>query len=72
MTQGPESRDGEFVLTAEASRILHKSSETVRAWERRGILKAIKTSRGVRLFRRDEIERVAREQQSNADGRVAS
>ena len=52
------------VLTTEAARILEVSPETVRHWERVGILPAIKTGRGVRLFDRRDVERVARERQA--------
>ena len=51
------------VLTTEAARILDVSAETVRHWERVGILPAVKTERGVRLFDRRDVERVARERQ---------
>ena len=51
------------VLTTEAARILHVSAETIRAWERVGILPAVKTERGVRLFDRRDVERLARERQ---------
>jgi len=48
------------VLTTEAARILDVSPETVRHWERIGILPALKTARGVRLFDRRDVERLAR------------
>ena len=48
------------VLTSEAGRILHRSAETVRAMERAGILKAIRTATGVRIFNRADVERLAR------------
>ena len=49
------------VLTTEAARILKVSPETIRHWERIGILPALKTERGVRLFDRRDVERLARE-----------
>jgi excisionase family DNA binding protein len=52
------------VLTTEAARILEVSPETVRHWERVGILPALKTERGVRLFDRRDVERLARERQT--------
>ena len=52
------------VLTTEAARILEVSPETVRHWERVGILPALKTERGVRLFDRRDVLRLARERQA--------
>lgn len=49
----------DVLLTSEVSRICGVSAQTVRLWERRGILPASKTDNGVRLFRRDDVERVA-------------
>ena len=49
------------VLTSEAGRILERSAETVRAMERAGILKAVRTATGVRIFNRADVERLARE-----------
>lgn len=49
------------VLTTEAARLLRVSAETIRLWERQGRLPAIKTERGVRLFDRRDVERLARE-----------
>jgi DNA-binding transcriptional MerR regulator len=44
------------VLVSEAARILNRSSETVRAWTRQGVLKARVTSTGVRVFNRADVE----------------
>ena len=52
------------VLTTEAAHILKVSPETIRHWERIGILPAVKTERGVRLFDRRDVEQLARERQS--------
>lgn len=54
----------DVVLTSEAARILDVSSETVRLWERRGRLPALKTEKGVRLFNRRDIERLACERRT--------
>ena len=48
------------MFTSEAARILKVSNETVRAWNRRGVLKAKRTASGVRVFARDEVERLRR------------
>jgi excisionase family DNA binding protein len=49
------------LLTSEVARILDVSAETVRLWERQGRLRAAKTSGGVRLFDRRDVEQLARE-----------
>ena len=49
------------LMTSEAARIIGVSSETIRAWEGSGRLPALKTGRGVRLFNRVDVERLARE-----------
>lgn len=54
----------DFILTSEAAQILHRSAATVRQWERRGLLRATKTDRGVRLFDRNDVERLAREKET--------
>ena len=51
------------LLTNEAARILGVTPETVRHWERVGRLAAVKTARGVRLFDRHDVERLALERQ---------
>lgn len=43
------------ILTSTAAHILRVSEGTVRLWERTGRLRAVKTSRGVRLFDRAEV-----------------
>lgn len=48
------------VLTGEVARLLDVSEETVRAYDRRGVLRARRTSSGVRIFDRDDVERLRR------------
>jgi excisionase family DNA binding protein len=55
------------ILTTEAAHILAVSAETVRLWERAGRLPALRTSGGVRLFDRRDVERLARERREAAD-----
>lgn len=50
-----------LVLTSEAARLIGIAAATLRAWERRGIITAIRTRSGVRLFSRDEILQRAKE-----------
>lgn len=47
------------ITTATAARILGKSEGTVRQMERRGLLRAIRTDRGVRIFDQVAVERLA-------------
>jgi DNA-binding transcriptional MerR regulator len=49
------------VLTSEAARILNVSPQTVRIWERIGRLRAVKAAKGVRVFDRRDVDRLARE-----------
>ncbi len=57
----------DFILTTEAAHVLGVSPETVRAWERLGRLPALKTARGVRLFDRLDVERLACERRPAED-----
>ncbi len=54
------------MLTSEVAYRLAVADSTVRALERRGVLRAEKTARGVRLFRRDDVERLAAERRAAA------
>ena len=54
------------LLTSEVAQILHVSAVTVRLWERQGRLSALKTGRGLRLFDRRDVERLARERETRA------
>ena len=47
------------MLTGEAARLLEIAQDTLREWDRRGLLKARRTPSGVRVFARDEVERLA-------------
>jgi excisionase family DNA binding protein len=47
------------LMTSEAARILHVSADTVRLFERSGLLPATKTNSGLRLFDRKDVERLA-------------
>lgn len=49
------------LLTSEAARIIGVTPETIRIWADSGRLPAAKTTNGVRLFDRADVERVARE-----------
>ena len=51
----------EYLLTNDAARVCDVAPQTIRLWERAGLLPAVKTERGVRLFDRRDVERVKRE-----------
>lgn len=53
--------DSELLLTASVARIFGVTPATVRCWERSGRLPAARTTTGVRLFHRSDVERVALE-----------
>jgi len=54
--------DGEqLLMVAAAARILNRSAESVRAYERNGKLPAIKASNGHRLFRESDVRKLAAE-----------
>lgn len=53
--------DQQHVTTTGAARAARRSADTIRDWARRGILKPEMTVGGIRIFRRAEVERVARE-----------
>jgi excisionase family DNA binding protein len=50
-----------YVMTSEAARIVGVSSETIRAWANSGKLPFVATGRGVRVFDRAVVERIAAE-----------
>lgn len=54
------------VLTSEVARILSCSAETVRNKERAGVLTAIRTPTGVRIFNRLDVERLANQRAANS------
>ena len=54
------------VLTSEVARILSCAAETVRNLERSGVLKAVRTPTGVRIFNRPDVERLAREREARS------
>ena len=58
--------DSALLLTSDAAYILKVTPDTVRYLERTGRLRALKTSRGVRLFNREDVERLAREREARS------
>jgi DNA-binding transcriptional MerR regulator len=53
-----------WMLTGDVARACAVTPETVRFWHRIGRLTALKTERGVRVFNRRDVERLARERQA--------
>lgn len=47
-----------LLTTSDAAKILGVSADTVRRWERIGKLPAERTSGGIRLFKREEVEKL--------------
>jgi DNA-binding transcriptional MerR regulator len=54
----------EYLTAGAAAKILNLSSESVRLYERRGLLPAIKASGGLRLFREADIRKFAEERRA--------
>jgi len=50
-----------FLLVSEAARILNRSAESVREYERSGKLPAHRSPSGVRLFRESDVQRLAKQ-----------
>ena len=48
------------VTTTGAARAAKRSADTIREWARRGILKPVMTPGGIRIYRKADVERVAR------------
>jgi excisionase family DNA binding protein len=61
------SLDCPYLLTSDVAAILAVSPSRVYQLERQGRLSAIRTARGVRLFDRREVERLARERHGAAE-----
>ena len=59
--QAHDPQDYDPIFTGEASRIAAVNPDTIREWERTGKLRALKLARGVRLFDRRDVARLARE-----------
>jgi excisionase family DNA binding protein len=57
----------QFLTVSQAARLLDLSSDSIRRFEREGILPAIRVGKGHRLFTQSDVERlrVEREKKSN-------
>jgi MerR HTH family regulatory protein len=58
---GTMEHQDDFMLTSDAARALERSPDRVRQYERAGRLPAVRTAGCVRMFRRRDVERLARE-----------
>ncbi len=56
----------EYLKIGEASRVLGVSVSTVRLWEKGGLLKVVRTAKGQRLFRREDVERLRPKEATSA------
>ena len=55
-----------YLTVTQAARVLNRSSESVRAYEKKGLLPALKTGRGMRLFRESDVRELAEKQKTDA------
>jgi len=56
----------EYLTAGAAAKILNLSSESVRSYERRGLLPAIRASGGLRLFREVDVRKFAEDRRTRA------
>ena len=61
----------EFCATSEAATIIGCTPANIRALERAGKLQAEKTAKGMRLFKRSEVEAYAKERAESKGRRAA-
>ncbi len=59
----------DLLATSDAARLLGVASDTLRLWDRkRVLLPAERTAGGIRLWRREDVERLAAERAAKNDG----
>ncbi len=56
----------DYLRIGEAARWLGVSVSTVRLWEKEGLLKAVRTVKGRRPFRREDVERLRPKEATSA------
>jgi DNA-binding transcriptional MerR regulator len=61
--QQPIDDNNQFLMTTGVAQELGVSAQTVILWNRSGRLPAIRLANGVRLYRRDDIERIKQERE---------
>jgi excisionase family DNA binding protein len=57
-----------FLTTSRVAKILNVSEAAVRQMENRGVLQADRTESGTRLFRQDDVDRVAAARRQRTSG----
>ena len=62
----------ELLETSEAARLADTSEATVRRAERLGLLPAVRTRRGVRLFKRGDVEAFAKAREQDRRRKTAA
>jgi excisionase family DNA binding protein len=48
--------DSDYLTTGDAARALDRSNDTIRKYDRDGVLRAVRASNGHRLFKRADVE----------------
>ncbi len=59
----------EILTTTDVARLGDVSASTVNAWERSGKLPAMRTERGIRIFRREDVNRFLLERSERRNGK---
>lgn len=56
----------EYLKIGEAAKLLGVSVSAVRLWEKEGLLRAVRTAKGQRLFRREDVEKLRPKEATSA------
>jgi excisionase family DNA binding protein len=67
MAREAEPHPDDLMTTGEAARVLGLSTDMVRLLERDGLVRAQRTTNGLRLFRRRDVEKLAAKRARVAD-----
>ena len=59
-----------IILTLEAAQIIGKGPATVHWYNKHGKLPAMRTTKGVRLFRKSDVEKLAQELRDKAKAKI--
>jgi hypothetical protein len=70
MRKDHELVDSEYVASSEAALILQRTPDTVRLMARRGRLRTAIATRAGRLYRRADVEKLAKELNEQNEGRA--
>ena len=68
---GKEKIMDNLLMVSQVGRMLNRSAESVRSYEKAGKLPAIRTSDGKRLFRESDVRELAAKLQAKDQGKVA-